>query len=224
MLFTKESYGFYDHGWLKTFHHFSFGDYYNPSKMNIGVLRVLNDDIIKAHTGFPKHPHKNMEILTYVIHGELSHADSMGHEKTVTRGNIQYMSAGTGVYHSEYNHSDKEVRLLQIWIYPNEDDYPPNYGDASFSWEDRVNKWLQLVGPKGRIQMHQDVNIYVTYLEEGEMTFELNPGRQAYIVQIEGESTLNDQKLKEQEAYLHADTSVTIKGHQSHMMVIEMAK
>lgn len=224
MILKKDSYGYFDHGWLKTYHHFSFGDYYNPEKMNFGVLRVLNDDIIKGNSGFPKHPHRDMEILTYVLEGKLSHQDSMGHEKTVTRGDIQYMSAGTGVYHSEYNHEEEDIRLLQIWIYPDQKGYAPNYGDASFNWSDRVNKWLHLVGQEGVIQMHQDVNIYVSYLEDKTLDFELKEGRQAYLIQMEGQSIINQETLNEKEAMTFDSQVISIQGNQSHIMIIEMKK
>lgn len=104
--------------WLKSIFHFSFAQYYNPDNMNFGVLRVINDDLIKANTGFDTHPHKDMEIISYVVRGQLTHGDSMGNENTLNRGHVQYMSAGTGVYHSEHNLGEKTLRLLQIWILP----------------------------------------------------------------------------------------------------------
>ena len=107
-------------GWLRSVFHFSFAEYYNPKNINFGVLRVINDDLIDPHTGFPKHPHQNMEIVSYAVDGNLTHADSMGNENTITRGHVQYMSAGTGVYHSEMNHGDETLRLLQIWILPDQ--------------------------------------------------------------------------------------------------------
>src|SRR6056297_2262926 len=120
MLIKKEykNMGKNDIGWLKATYHFSFSDYYNPDNMNFGVLRVFNDDIIGANTGFDSHPHKDMEIITYVVDGYLTHEDSMGNKRRVGRGEVQYMSAGTGVYHSESNMEDKDIRTIQIWINP----------------------------------------------------------------------------------------------------------
>ena len=107
-------------GWLRSVFHFSFAEYYNPKNINFGVLRVINDDLVDSQTGFPTHPHQNMEIISYVVNGELTHGDSMGNESTITRGHVQYMSAGTGVYHSEQNFGDETLRLLQIWILPDQ--------------------------------------------------------------------------------------------------------
>lgn len=223
---SHENMGYYDHGWLKTYHHFSFGDYQNPDRVHFGPLRVVNDDIILAHQGFPKHPHKDMEILSYVVEGGLTHGDSMGHEETIYRGQIQYMSAGKGVYHSEYNHGDIPVRLFQIWIYPDDKNYEPQYGDHRFKWEDRVNKWLHLVGEGAPIKMHQDVNFYVTYLEPGkEIIFDVKDDRQAYVVQIEKTSTINGVKLLEQDALEVVEEKLHITTDEgSHLLIIEMEK
>ena len=120
------------HGWLDSHFHFSFAEYYNPENINFGVLRVWNDDIVLPGTGFGTHPHDNMEIISYVLEGELSHADSMGNEQTLTRGQVQYMSAGTGITHSEYNHGEVPLRFFQIWIFADKRGYRPNYGDYRF--------------------------------------------------------------------------------------------
>ena len=129
-----------DFQWLKTNYHFSFANYYNPDNIQFGVLRVLNDDIIKPHSGFDTHPHQDMEIITYVIEGQLTHEDSHGNRRTVGRGDVQYMSAGKGIYHSEYNHGDEDLRLLQIWIKPDKPGLEPNYGDLSLPFDKRLNK------------------------------------------------------------------------------------
>ena len=215
--------GYFDHGWLKTYHHFSFADYHNLERMHYGPLRVLNDDIIEPHQGFPKHPHRDMEIISYIIDGGLSHGDSMGYEETVYRGQVQYMSAGTGVYHSEYNHGDEPVRLLQIWIYPDEKSYEPNYGDFRFDWQDRINKWLHLVGKDAPIKIHQDVNIYATYLEkDNELVFEVAMGRMIYVVQIEGQSKVDQVDFKPKDA-IESDETLHFKATtNSHLLVIEM--
>lgn len=223
--FKHEEMGHFDHGWLDTYHHFSFGDYYDPARMSFGSLRVVNDDIIDAHTGFPKHPHKDMEIISYVVEGGLSHGDSMGHEETVTRGQVQYMSAGTGVYHSEYNHGDQRVRLLQIWVRPDAKGYQPAYGDYRFEWSDRVNKWLHLVGKEAPVSIHADVNFYVTYLEEGhDLQFEVKDDRQAYVVQIEGDVYVNDILLKERDALEVTEDLSFVSDKASHTLIIEMER
>lgn len=137
-----------DLGWLKSKFHFSFAEYYNPLNMNFGNLRVVNDDLVSAGEGFDFHPHRDMEIISYVIDGELTHGDSMGNKNTLSRGHVQYMSAGTGVLHSEHNLGSETLRFLQIWIYPDKKDYAPNYGDQKFNWDERKNKWLNIVSSK----------------------------------------------------------------------------
>jgi len=221
--YSHKDMGHYNHGWLDTYHHFSFADYYDPKRMHYGPLRVVNDDIIDPHKGFGKHPHKDMEIISYVVEGALTHGDSMGHDETVHRGEVQYMSAGTGVYHSEYNHGDDPVRLLQIWVLPDEKDHTPNYGDYRFKWEERVNSWLHLVGKDAPVKVHQDVNFYVTYLEEGnKLSFDLGEDRKMYVVQIEGESEVGDMTFKVRDA-IETDESLTFEAKtSSHILVIEM--
>ena len=150
-------------GWLQSIFHFSFAEYYNPENINFGVLRVINDDQIAPGTGFGTHPHRDMEIISYVVDGSLTHADSMGNQRDVKRGHIQYMSAGTGVLHSEHNRSTDPLRMLQIWILPDKQGYAPNYGDYLFEWEERKNKWLHMVSDKegsAPVKINQDVNFY----------------------------------------------------------------
>ena len=182
-------------GWLRSKFHFSFAEYYNEKNINFGVLRVINDDYIAPGTGFPTHPHRDMEIISYVIEGKLTHKDSMGNESTLERGEVQYMSAGTGVTHSEYNKHAEDTRILQIWVLPDRKGHTPNYGEHKFKYEDRIGKWLHFVSSKegdAPIKVNQDVNFYVTEIEAGkEMDFEVKEGRQAYVVQIEGKSEIN---------------------------------
>ena len=144
-IYRKKEHGTSELGWLHSLFHFSFAEYYNPNRMKFGVLRVLNDDLIEPGTGFDLHPHKDMEIISYVIDGVLTHADNMGNKRAVTRGNIQYMSAGTGVYHSEHNRGKEVARLLQLWIFPDKKNHIPNYGDHDFAWDSRKNKFLHMV-------------------------------------------------------------------------------
>lgn len=168
-------------GWLRSIFHFSFAEYYNSKNMNFGVLRVINDDLIEAGTGFDTHPHRDMEIVSYVVEGELTHGDSMGNKRTLTRGQVQYMSAGSGVLHSEYNLSDKISRFLQIWILPDKKGLTPNYGDFAFEWKERKNKWLHIVSSKegsAPVKINQDVNFYVLELHKGEeIVFPISEGR-----------------------------------------------
>ncbi|MEE1236648.1 MAG: pirin family protein, partial [Turicibacter sp.] len=217
------------YNWLETTYHFSFANYYNEANLNFGVLRVLNDDIIAPHTGFESHSHQDMEILTYVIDGELTHEDSLGNSSVLRRGQMQYMSAGTGVTHSEYNKGDDPLRILQIWITPNKTGHQPTYGEYHFDWESRHNQWLHMVSDihgDAPITINQDVNIYTILLDENN-TADINVafGRQAYLMQIEGFSTANGIALKEKDALEIIEDSIHIAAtHTSHFIVIDMPK
>ncbi|SHI93908.1 hypothetical protein SAMN02745163_01062 [Clostridium cavendishii DSM 21758] len=216
-------------GWLKSKFHFSFADYYNPHNINFGVLRVINDDLIQANTGFDTHPHKDMEIISYVVKGELTHGDSMGNKNTITSGHVQYMSAGTGVFHSEHNLGKDILRLLQIWIFPDKQGYKPNYGDYRFNWTDRQNKWLHMVSSKegnAPIKINQELNIYSLELEKGkDIKFPVNQGRQAYLVQIEGNSLINGIEVNERDGMEITEEDILIEANEtSHILVLEMNK
>lgn len=223
-----------EHGWLESHFHFSFAQYYNPKNINFGVLRVLNDDIVQPNGGFAPHPHKDMEIISYVVNGTLSHKDSMGNERSLTRGQVQYMSAGTGVIHSEYNHGNTEVRFLQMWILPNQVGHTPNYGDYAFKLEDRYNKWLPLATDKENkendapIKIHADVNVYATILSANQATeIILKPNRQAYLVCIEGHAIVGNLNLRMRDAVeITEETLVPIKAKEdgAHLYLIEMAE
>jgi redox-sensitive bicupin YhaK (pirin superfamily) len=218
-----------DLGWLKSKFHFSFAEYYNPKNMNFGVLRVINDDLIAPHTGFDTHPHKDMEIISYVVDGELTHGDSMGNKSTLQRGHVQYMSAGTGVLHSEHNLGEKTARLLQIWILPDKKGYMPNYGEYRFDWMERKNNWLHMVSSKegdAIVKINQDINISAIELEQGkEASFSVKEGRQAYLVQIEGTSTINGVTLEQRDAMEIVEENIIIKPETlSHFLIIEMRK
>lgn len=216
-------------GWLNSIFHFSFAEYFNPTNINFGVLRVINDDLIESMEGFDTHPHQDMEIISYVVDGELTHQDSMGNKRTLSRGQVQYMSAGTGVFHSEHNFGDKLLRILQIWIHPDKRGYEPNYGDYQFEWSLRKNKWLPIVsGQQGNapIKINQDANFYVVELDKGnEITFDVNKSRQAYLVQIEGESQINGMKMNARDGLEIIEENIVIKANEtSHILVIEMNK
>lgn len=217
-----------DLGWLQSRFHFSFANYYNPDNVRFGKLRVLNDDLVQPGTGFDTHPHRDMEIISYVVQGELSHADSMNNQRSLGRGDVQYLSAGTGITHSEHNLGDEVLRFLQIWLLPDKMMHTPNYGDHHFEWEDRLNQWLQIVSPKGGaapIQLNQDANIFVTYLESGRtLDFEIKTGRQAYLVQIEGTSKVNGITLHTRDALEITQESITVNAEEaSHQLLIELA-
>ncbi|MBO0959886.1 pirin family protein [Neobacillus sp. MM2021_6] len=214
-------------GWLKSKFHFSFAEYYNPKNIHFGVLRVINDDLIESQRGFGMHPHQNMEIISYVVNGHLTHEDSMGNSNTITRGQVQYMSAGTGVYHSELNNGEDTARLLQIWILPDRNGHTPNYGDYRFHPEDRHNQWLHMVSSvdgNAPIKINQDANIYTLELDKDqEISFPVKVGRQAYLVQIEGNSTIHDITLDASDAMEIVEENITLHANEtSHVLIVEM--
>jgi redox-sensitive bicupin YhaK (pirin superfamily) len=217
--------------WLDAFYHFSFAQYENPDNVQFGALRVLNDDRVGPGTGFSAHAHENMEVLTYVVDGELTHADNMGNRRTLTRGQVQYMSAGTGVIHSEHNYGHEVLRLLQIWILPDKQNYPPRYGDHPFGWDARVGRWMPIASGDGDerfpIQIHADVHMYAALILRGDsLAFEAATGRQAYLVAIEGSAVVNDiLPLDERDALEIAEERITVSAESTaHLLVIEMAK
>jgi len=218
------------HGWLDSHFHFSFAEYYNPENIRFGVLRVLNDDIVQPNTGFDTHPHKDMEIISYVVEGELSHKDSMGNEHTLTRGQSQYMSAGTGVFHSEHNWGKEPLRLMQMWILPDEKNHQPNYGEYRFKIEDRYNQWLPLATGyqntqnTAPIKIHADINLYATILSAGQtIDFKVGEKRQAYLALLEGKATVENIHLNMRDALEIIEQDVQITADQkSHMLILEM--
>ena len=227
----KENMGTSNLGWLESRFHFSFADYRNPKNMNFGVLRVLNDDIVHANSGFDTHPHANMEIISYVVKGEITHKDSMGNSETLKRGEVQYLSAGDGIYHSEHNvHKSDDLRLLQIWIVPPKSGLPRLYGSKRFEENERKNKLLNIVSStdgNADIKIYQDVNIYVSELEiKKSLDFEIKENRQVYFVQIEGSSNINEITLNAGDAMEIVDIKkIEIKAlENSHFLFIEMAK
>lgn len=217
-------------GWLDSRFHFSFAEYYNPQNINFGVLRVVNDDLVQPGTGFDTHPHRDMEILSYVVNGQLTHADSMKNRQTLTRGQVQYMSAGTGITHSEFNLGDSVLRFLQIWIFPDKNGHTPQYGDCRFTWEDRVGTWLPIASggnnSKFPIHIHADVHVYATEVPQGQtQRFAVGPGRQAYLVLIEGQGEANGHTLKMRDALEATEEDVAITAKTDcHMLAIEMKK
>lgn len=193
--------GHADHGWLDTYHTFSFSDYHDPKFMGFRSLRVINEDWVKPGYGFPTHPHRDMEIITYVLEGSLEHKDSMGTGSVIRPGEVQKMSAGTGVRHSEFNHSKSDpVHLLQIWILPEKDGLKPMYEQKSIPSVEKQGK-LRLVGsPEGgdeAVTISQDVKLYATELAAGQaVEHPLEKGRYAWLQVARGKVTVNGQELK----------------------------
>lgn len=217
----KAGHGNINHGWLDTYHHFSFANFFDPKKMGYGSLRVLNDDYIEAHTGFEMHPHKDMEIVTYVINGKLTHKDSLNNERKVGRGQVQYMSAGDGIFHSEHNNEADTLRLIQMWILPRTLGGNPKYGDHLFEDEDRKDKWLHVVGKEGHIMLNQDVNIYVTETDQP-FNFEIKTGRKFYMVNLEGETVVNTISLAPGDAVFGNESIHLTPTGTSHVLLVEM--
>ena len=191
--------GHADHGWLNTYHSFSFADYYDPRFMGFRDLRVINEDFIAPDQGFPTHGHRDMEIITYVISGELSHRDSMGNGETIHPHEVQRMTAGTGVLHSEYSSPTDKTHLLQIWILPEKQNLAPSYEQKIFAPEEKQGK-LRLVASRGAddgsVHINQDVKLYASILSEGEeVSYELAVGRHAWVQLISGSVDVNGEKL-----------------------------
>lgn len=194
--------GHADHGWLNTWHTFSFANYYNPSRMHFGALRVLNDDSVQAGMGFGMHPHDNMEIITIVLEGELEHKDSMGNGSVIRPGEVQVMSAGTGIQHSEFNPSEtNEVSLLQIWVFPDHQNVEPRYDQSRFSDQEMTGKWRLVVSPDGgqnSLWIHQQSWFSLGLFNKGEVA-ELKshqPGNIWYIFVISGSIQIGDETLQ----------------------------
>lgn len=201
-----EERGYFDFGWLNTFHSFSFGRYFDREKMNFGALRVLNDDVVKPGSGFGEHPHDNMEIITIPLSGVLGHKDSTGGKHQLHPNEVQVMSAGSGLTHSEFNHSeDEEVSLLQIWIIPAERGLPPRYEQHQIDPSGRIGKWQELVHPKAKgegLWINQEAWIHRVELNAGEeVTYELrNKENGVYFFIIGGEADIAGQALRERDA------------------------
>ena len=191
--------GHANHGWLDTYYSFSFSNYYDPKHMGFRDLRVINEDRVSAGRGFGSHPHRDMEINTYIIEGELSHRDSTGTEATIRQNDVQRMSAGTGVTHSEYNNSANPVHLLQIWIMPEADGLQPSYEDRTFPREEKQDR-LRLIasrdGRDGSTRINQDASVYASLLDSGKsLELDLKAGRHAWVQLVSGELEVNGTRL-----------------------------
>jgi len=209
----SEERGLANHGWLNSHHSFSFGHYHDPKHVGFGPLLVINEDQVQGGQGFGTHGHRDMEIISYVLSGELEHKDSMGTGSVLTYGDVQRMSAGTGVRHSEFNHSRSNlVHFLQIWIQPNQTGIAPSYEEKNFTTESKTGQ-LRLIasndGREGSVLVHQDTAIYASIMEQGHsLKHELAKGRIAYVHVIRGDVTVNGTVLKGGDALKITDESL----------------
>ena len=222
--------GYADHGWLRSFHSFSFAGYHEPRFMGFGNLRVINEDRIAPGTGFGTHGHRDMEIISYVLSGELAHKDSMGNVEGIPPGEVQRMSAGTGVMHSEFNHApNSETHFLQIWIEPNVRGIPPSYEQKTFA-ESEKRGALRLVaspdGAQGSVKIHADAALYAGLLDGAESaTLALNPARKTYVHLVRGALSANGLALSGGDALLmEKETTLSLTdGHDAEVLVFDLA-
>jgi len=231
MIATRKSTerGYADHGWLKSFHSFSFADYYDPEHMGFGVLRVINEDRVAPGTGFGTHGHRDMEIISYVLSGALEHKDSMGNGSVIRPGNVQRMSAGKGVLHSEYNPSRTEgVHFLQIWIEPSVRGIPPSYEEKHFDAASKRGR-LRLVaspdGQDGSVTIHQDARLYATVLDGADrVALAIAPGRRAYVHVARGTVTANGERLEAGDALKVVDSQEVVleAGQDAEVLVFDL--
>lgn len=207
ILHKSSSRGYANHGWLESKHTFSFANYHNPERMHFGVLRVLNDDRVNPGMGFGTHPHDNMEIISIPLEGDLEHKDSMGNTTIIKHGDIQVMSAGTGIMHSEYNkNSDKEVKFLQIWVYPNKKNVTPRYDQITLNKKESVNKFKQILSPNPHdagVWIHQDAWFNMgTFNKDIKTTYNLNKeGNGVYVFMLKGTATINNQVVENRDGF-----------------------
>jgi len=198
--------GFANHGWLQSYHSFSFANYYNPDRIHFGALRVLNDDSVAAGMGFGTHPHDNMEIISIPLEGDLQHKDSMGNVAVIKNGDVQVMSAGTGISHSEMNkNTDKPVKFLQIWVFPNKQNVTPRYGQVTLNESERHNRFQQIVSPNEGsegVWIHQDAWFHLGRFDQGQsVNYELKKkGNWVYAFILSGEVAVNGNDLNKRDA------------------------
>lgn len=225
----SEDRGHVDHGWLNARHSFSFGSYHDPEHMGFRALRVINEDVVSPGQGFGTHPHRDMEILTYVIEGALEHKDSMGNGSVIRPGDIQWMSAGTGIMHSEFNPSpDERTHLLQIWVLPDRKNRQPDYAEKHFSRDERRER-LRLVaspdGAEGSLTWGQDVRLYASVMSAGSGgNLDLEPGRHAWIQVVSGDLDVAGTHIKSGDALaVSEETKLTITANgESEFLVFDL--
>lgn len=227
VLHKSNTRGHANHGWLNSHHSFSFANYYNPERMHFGMLRVLNDDTVAQGRGFGTHPHDNMEIISIPLEGDLEHKDSMGNTTVIRQGDVQVMSAGTGVYHSEYNKNvDKEVKFLQIWVFPNKKNVDPRYDQISTTDIEKENTFYQVVSPSQEdegVWMHQDAWFHLgSFTEKKEETYKIHKeGNGVYAFILEGEAEIEGQKLEKRDGFGVWDTSeIKIKTNSASRILL----
>lgn len=221
--------GLAEHGWLTSRHSFSFASYHNPERMGFGLLRVLNDDVVAGGKGFATHPHKNMEIISIPLFGDLAHKDSTGREQVIRAGDVQIMSAGTGIAHSEYNHSaDEEVQFLQIWIFPKKMDITPRYDQKTFAPEGRINQWQKVVSnfDDAAIGINQDAALSLADVDAGQsLTYEWeHKDNGLYLFVLNGEVEVEGQNLDRRDAVgITGTSSLAIKAKSyAELLAIEV--
>jgi hypothetical protein len=219
VLHKADTRGHADHGWLNAYHSFSFASWYNPERVQFGALRVLNDDTVAAGMGFGTHPHDNMEIITIPLEGDLAHKDSMGNTEVIRNGDVQVMSAGTGVKHSEFNPNENQrTKLLQIWVYPNQQNVEPRYQQVTLNPEDRKNKLQQILSPNAEdegVWIHQDAWFHLGTFDQGvTATYNLKKeGNGVYAFILSGNITINGQELETRDGFGISDfDSLDIKA------------
>lgn len=222
--------GYADHGWLKSFHSFSFAGYHDPRFMGWGNLRVINEDRVAAGMGFGKHGHRNMEIISYVLSGELAHEDSMGNVKAIPPGDVQRMSAGTGVTHSEFNHAkDQTTHFLQIWIEPNVTEIPPSYEQKTIPPADKQGKLCLIASPDGlghALKIHADARMYVGLFHGAQSQhFDLNPKRKAYAHLVNGSLHINGISLSGGDALLIENEAELLinEGNDAEVIIFDLS-
>ena len=225
-----EDRGYADHGWLRSYHSFSFADYRDPAHMGFGHLRVINEDRIQPGTGFGTHGHRDMEIISYVLEGALAHKDSMGNGSAIVPGDVQRMSAGKGVMHSEFNHAqDGVTHFLQIWIEPNVMGIPPSYEQKHFDAAAKKGRLRLVASPDGRegsVTIHQDAHVYAALLDGADRaTHKLQPGRRTYLHVARGRLTANGQPLEAGDALKATNTSEIAleKGEEAEVLLFDLA-
>lgn len=220
-----------NHGWLHSRHTFSFANYYNPERMNFGVLRVLNDDYVAPGKGFGTHPHDNMEIISIPLEGDLEHKDSMGNVAVIRHGDVQVMSAGTGITHSEYNkNTDRPVKFLQIWVYPNKRDVTPRYDQITLDLKERLNRFQQILSPNPQdegVWIHQDAWFHLGRFDKGFSTnYQIKkPGNGIYAFILKGDVTISNISLNERDGLGISDVNeiqVTANSEDAEVLLMEV--
>jgi quercetin 2,3-dioxygenase len=228
-IIRSETRGAANHGWLDAKHTFSFAAYHDPERMGFGSLRVINEDRIEAGKGFDKHPHRNMEIVTYIIEGALEHKDSMGNGSVIRRGELQRMTAGNGVFHSEFNPSEGTTHLLQIWILPEKTGLEPGYEQKLFPRDEKLGRWCLLGSRDGRdgsLTIHQDIELSAAIIEAGKsMDYQFAEDRRGFLQLVEGRLEIGDETLSSGDGVAIVDpgTITLTASEETELLLFDMA-